>query len=179
MELIMDYSNHHPRGRHKPELSAWSRILLATFIVIVMGGGGFLIYEYKTNKVWAGKYNEYHASVTSWLAERKKNMHHGIAKVRTSSRDQESQEEAVNFEFYNTLQEMQSMEVEAQAEAQRKIADKSVADAKAKTASVKTVAVKKTENAAPVTKKQKQVKISQAIDLENDLLATMKKKNGE
>lgn len=175
----MDYSNHHARGRYKSDLSGWSRILLAAFILLVLGGSGFLIYEYKTNQAFAARFTEYHGRISAWLAERKKNMHHGIAsKVRTNAAEHESEEQDVNFEFYNTLQDMQSMEREAQVQAQHKLDEKSLAETKARLPAVKTetarlTTAKKTDS----TIKKPKTKIN-ASDIESELLAAMKAKSG-
>ena len=181
----MDYSNHHSRGRYKSGFTRLQRFYLVLGIVALVGAGIFAVYEYQTHPQWAETVAGYHNSVNTWLTERKQNMHHGVAaKGRKDVADREDSDQAVNFEFYSTLQDMKSMEVEAQAAAQKKLVDQSDAEAKTKiavekNASLKTVAVKKQDHAVPTAKKIKPVKISHAADLEKDLLATMKQKSGE
>jgi hypothetical protein len=134
--------------------------MLAGVIVLLIGAAGFVFYEYRTHPAWSHTLAEYREKVTDWLAERKKNMHHGIAKVGKQSVENDDDDRRVNFEFYNTLQDMKSMSVDARAAAQVK---------KSETVSSST-AVK--------TVSQKSTKISHAAEIEKDLLAAMKKSDG-
>lgn len=148
----MDYTNL-PVGRRKT--SALPRMMMAGFIVFLMAAAGFVFYEYKTHPAWSAKLAAYRENVSNWLAERKQSMHHGIAKVRTQAAGNSEEDRPVNFEFYNTLQDMKAMSVDARAAVQ-----------------------KKTNEAVQVAKKSQSAKISHAADLEKDLLAAMKKNSG-
>lgn len=147
----MDYSNLS-RGKRK---TAAPRLMLAGVIVLLIGAAGFVFYEYRKHPEWTNKLAAYREKVTDWLAERKKNMHHGIAKVGNQPAVNDDEDRHVNFEFYNTLQDMKSMSASQ---------------------------VKKSENvsasSAVKTVSQKSTKISHAAEIEKDLLAAMKKSDG-
>lgn len=147
----MDYSNLS-RGKRK---TAAPRLMLAGVIVSLIGAAGFVFYEYRTHPAWSNKLAAYREKVTDWLAERKKNMHHGIAKVGNQPVANDDEDRHVNFEFYNTLQDMKSMSA-----SQVKKSDNVSASSAVKTVS------------------QKSTKIIHAAEIEKDLLAAMKKNDG-
>lgn len=165
----MDYSNL-PRGRRKT--TALPRLILAGSIVMLSAVAGFVFYEYRTHAEWFNTLAEYRENVTNWLAERKNNMHHGIAKVRSQPAANDDDDRPVNFEFYNTLQEMKSMSVDARNAVEAKQAEKVSA------APVTKIASQKSNDAVQTNKKSQSAKISHAADLEKDLLAAMKKNGG-
>lgn len=171
----MDY-NHLSRGRRKT--ASLPRLLLAGSVVSLMIGAGFTFHAYKTHPEWAENISDYSERVSTWLAERKKNMHHGIAKVRNAPDERDDGDRPVNFEFYSTLQDMKSMEAEAHAAAQKKLAAKDNPASALKNAP-KTASVKPVDDAERGSKKSQKVKISHAADIENDLLAAMKRNAGE
>jgi hypothetical protein len=180
----MDYSSHNSRGRRQSEgrSSGLARLLLATLIMLLMSASAFLIYEYKTHPEWVDEIAQYRVRVGIWLAERKQGMHHGIARVKNQIVVREDDDRVVNFEFYSTLQEMKSMEAQARDDAEQKLVERSATVPSAKNSilkksqdrNAKTLIAKKHDDAVSSIKKIKQIKISHAEDLENDLLATMK-----
>lgn len=168
----MDYSMHHSRGSgsYEQRTSYWRRLLLLMVLLLLGAGAGFLYYQYKKNPAWAETLTMYHEHISAWLLERKKNMRMGMAAVSSQFTDRDDSERVVNFEFYNTLQDMESMQVEAEAEAQKKIeADEALKAALAK---------RKEKVTAKNVKKVKLVKINRAAELEKDLLAVMKQTGG-
>src|SRR3990167_961505 len=170
----MDY-HHLSRGRQKRKM--WPRILLAGFVAL-MSVAVFSVYEYKSHPDWVESVAAYREHIGSWVSERKQSMRHGIGKVRGDVDEQSHEVRPVDFEFYSTLQEMNSMQAEAHIEAQRKIAEKESAVSKkvaVKRAPVKLVATKDIENTSHRAKKQEYVNANNhAADLEKDLLAAIK-----
>lgn len=169
----MDYN--HLRGRGKS--AALPRLLLSGFIVLLVGGASFMFYEYKAHPEWVEDIAAYRENIGTWLAERKKSMHHGVGKV-SNAPEEDDGDRPVNFEFYSTLQDMKSMQAEAHSAAQRKLAEKNSQEAVVKAASSKTMADNKRDSGEQSAKKTKSVKISHAADLEKDLLATIKQTGG-
>lgn len=169
----MDYN--HLRGREKS--ATLPRLLLAGFIVLVVGGASFMFYQYKTHPEWAEEIAAYREQIGTWLAERKKSMHHGVAKVGKVTEEDDG-DRPVNFEFYSTLQDMKSMQAEAHSAAQRKLAEKNSQEAVVKSIPSKMMVDNKRDSGEQSAKKSKSVKISHAADLEKDLLATIKQTGG-
>lgn len=167
----MNYN--HLRGRGKS--AALPRLFLAGLIVLLAGGASFTFYQYKAHPEWAEDIAAYREHLGTWLAERKKNMHHGAGKV-SNAPEEDDGDRPVNFEFYSTLQEMKSMQAEAHSAAQRKLAEKNGKEVVVKSASSKALAENKRDNTEQVAKNVKS--INHAADLEKDLLATIKQTGG-
>jgi hypothetical protein len=161
----MDYSNHYMYGGRKRGFFAanW-RVLLAVTVVVIGSLAGVSYYEFKTHPQWGEIIADYHARTTTWLAERKKNLHHGIARVKREVIENDDSEREVKFEFYNTLQDMKSMQVDVQAETKMKAQESDPVKPAQK-------------SAAKRTRNEPQTKISRSADIENDLLAAMQQNN--
>ncbi len=150
----MSYSNQYSRGnrKHSQDETSWARIMLAAFLFLFLCAAIVGIYEYKTHPKWAENVAEYRERLSTWYTMRKENLNKKVASVRREVGDSEGSERVVNFEFYNTLQDVPPMQVAAQAEMKKSQELKATA-------------------AAP--------KISHAADLEKDLLAAIKQKTGD
>ena len=164
----MSYSSQYPRGKRKfnQRSIGWSRIIYTMTLLTLLSAVIFGIYEYKSHPEWSVQVAEYRERFTSWLALRKQHLNQKVAKVRRAVGDGEDAERVVNFEFYNTLQDVPPMQVAAQAAMKQKQDQKLEQEQKQE----QRVAVKPAVASA---------KISRAADLEKDLLAAIKQKDGE
>jgi hypothetical protein len=171
----MDYSNHDFYGKDKlgNPGKRRKRWIIAGVAALAIAAAGFLFYEYKTHPEIALRVAEYHEQISEWLAKRKASMHHGIAKVKKQTVHADESGESIHFEFYNTLQEMNSMQADVAAGTQRKLAE----------AEMKKTAVKLKSAGKPqihAAKKPNPEKAGgDAAALENELLAAMQQNNGE
>lgn len=166
----MSYSNQYSYGaRHlNKRRSKWMRVFIITAIVLLLAATFFVVREVKRNPIWMQTLTNYRESVTAWVSLRKQRLHQTVANVRKESKNRDDDERVVKFEFYNTLQDMQSMQVQAQAAATKKQEQKTLEKLNANQIAA----------TATSAKIKKPVKIiTQAADLENDLLAVMKQQS--
>lgn len=133
-----------------PRVAMWRRIKWAMFFALI-GAAIFFAWQFlKKNPEWSEMLGEYKASVSNWIANRKQKIHTTVAKVRQQVGEGDGTPAEVTFQFYDTLQDMKAMQAKPEV--------KTVAD--------KTKAVVKPKHPA---------KVSHTADLENDILAAMKK----
>lgn len=142
--------NYYGHGRRKQDARVvmWRRIKWLTFLALIGAGLFFAWQLLKDNPEWSGMLTEYRGKVTGWIQQRKQKINTTVAKVRQQVGEGDGTPAEVKFEFYNTLQDMKAMQAES----------------KVTTEKVKVAATPKPKR-----------KISHADDLENDILATMKK----
>ncbi|HTM63582.1 MAG TPA: hypothetical protein VL360_03675 [Gammaproteobacteria bacterium] len=161
----MDYGQYS-KGRNQPTKAAagFRRLTLILFIILLFMIAAYAVFQYKTHRKWVEKISTLHESTMQWLAERKKNMHYGVSKVKNDNDDIDHEQQQVKFEFYSTLQEMKSMDADAHQAVQKELAEKTDKNA---------------GRTASKIKKSQQVNVSRAADLENDLLSAIKNKKVE
>jgi hypothetical protein len=159
----MSYSNQYSRGKrkHGQQGGGWPRIIFAAVILVLISVVIFIFYEYKQHPAWGESVADYRSRFSAWVAERKQHLNQKVVSIKHDVVDSDEADRAVNFEFYNTLQDAQPMQAAAQAEMKRNIEQKSIA------------------KAAPVAKAVKSAKIIHAADLEKDLLAAIKQGGGK
>jgi hypothetical protein len=159
----MSYSNQYSRGNRKYDQrkSIWPRLIFASVLVLLVAGVVGTVYEFKKHPEWSETIAEYRTSFTTWVALRKQHLNQKVATIKRNVSGTDETERAVNFEFYNTLQDMQPMQVAAQAEMRKNQEQKTL------------------NKIIPPVKTVKTAKESRATDLENELLAAIKQQGGE
>ena len=187
----MSYSNQPYRGKRQPpkQRSRWWLVAIM-FVITVAVTTFFVMRDIRQNADWVQEATNYRERLATWIDERKQHISKTVVRARKEVGVSDESERVVAFEFYDTLQDMQSMQVEAQAQADKnleenvslkpavKLAEKSAPAPSVKPV-IKSVAKPKVKRViASTAKSAKYTKISHAADLEKDLLATMKKKSG-
>jgi hypothetical protein len=167
---MMSYSNQYSHGKRNRNNSRyiWFAVFFFLLIATVFG-----YRKMQRTPEWSRPVAQYYGKAATWIAERKEHLTQKAAKVRKNIEVSDDPDRAVNFEFYNTLEDMQSMQARVEVETEARNQPKKLADAEQnndKTAAPPLASVK------PKTKQV--VKVSQAADLEKDLLATMKQRGG-
>lgn len=162
----MNYNSHYGHGRRQNKTARYL-VLLAVLVIIASAIIFVGIKQIEQHPAWSKPVAEYYGRTASWIAERKKRFSQTAAAVRKNVEVGDESDRVVNFEFYNTLQDMQSMQSQVEAEViQDKAAAKSIDKKPARLATT----------TSPVTKQKfkKTVTITQAADLEKDVLAAIK-----
>lgn len=163
----MSYSSQYSRFNRKPPRQARWRRLLLIFAVLVVAAVVFLVVrEFQRNPSWIQGIADNSERVKAWVIERKQNLNQTVAKVKKQVGETDPSERTVNFEFYNTLQDMKSMQVDVAAKVTKSLEE--------------TTIIKPADKPviASATKVKKPVKITRAADLEKDLLSAMKQPRG-
>ncbi len=162
----MNYNSHYGHGRRQNKPARYLA-LLAVLVVIASAIIFVGIKQIEQHPAWSKPVAEYYGRTASWIAERKKRFSQTAAAVRKNVEVGDESDRVVNFEFYNTLQEMQSMQSQVEAEmSQSNTAAKSGEKKPARLAAAMSPTVKQ--------KAKKMVAITQAADLEKDVLAAIK-----
>lgn len=159
----MSFSNQYSHGKRHDRRFRYGWLLIAIMLVAFLAA---VIVGYKKinqHPEWTHPVAEYYGRAATWVAERKQRLQETAAAVKKNVEVSNDPERVVNFEFYNTLADMKSMQVSVDA------------DAAAAAAAVKKITPPKIQ--AKVSTK-KSVRITRAADLERDLLATMKQQSG-
>lgn len=162
----MHYNSHYGHGRRQSKAARYL-VLLAVLVIIASAIIFVGIKQIQQHPAWSKPVAEYYGRAASWIAERKKRFSQTAAAVRKNVEVGDEPDRAVNFEFYNTLQDMQSMQTQVEAEINNNAAAKNSDKKPAKMAA-----------AVAKIKAKKTVTITQAADLEKDVLATMKQQSG-
>lgn len=159
----MSFSNQYSHGKRKSSRSRYAWLAIILMLVMVSIAAVFSFKQVRHHPEWSRPVAEYYGRAATWVAERKQRLRQTAAAVKKNVEVSNDPERVVNFEFYNTLEDMQSMQVsvDAEAAATKNLAQKVV-----------------TSEALPKARVKKPARITQAADLENDLLATMKQQGG-
>lgn len=151
----MSYQSYYAHGRRHKNSTRY--LVLLAVLVMIAGALIFIgIKQIERHPDWTKPVAQYYGRAASWVADRKKNYSQKAAAVRKNIEVGDDPDRTVNFEFYNTLQEMQSMQAQEETKVEHE--------------NKKIVAVK--------TPTKKTVTISQATDIEKDLLTAMKQSSG-
>lgn len=161
----MSYSNQYSHGKRHGSRSRYAWAMLVIMLIILVTGAVFSLKKARQHPEWSKPVAEYYGRAATWVAERKQRLRQTAAAVKKNVEVSDDPERVVNFEFYNTLEDMQSMQVTANAE-----------EAAAKNLAQKVVTP---PVSLPKIKPKKPAKIAEATDLERDLLATMKQGGGK
>lgn len=140
--------------------------MLMAVVVALAASLFFVVRDVRRNAAWTESVSEYSSRFKSWVTERKQHLNQTVAQVKKQVGERDDSERVVNFEFYNTLQDMKSMQVDATAKVNQSLEQKALAKTAEKAVTT------------PAVKTKKIVKITQASDLENDLLSVIKQPRG-
>lgn len=151
----MSFSNQYSQGRRKGGRARYVWILVALMIAGLIASG-FALNKVSKHPEWTRPVAEYYGQAASWVAERKQRLKQTAAAVKKNVEVSNDPDRVVNFEFYNTLEDMQSMQSAVNIE---------------ETQSKNLAAEQK-------AKPKKPARITQAADLERDMLATIKQQGG-
>lgn len=162
----MNYNSHYGHGRRQNNSTRYL-VLLAVLVIIASAIIFVGIKQIEQHPAWSKPVAEYYGRAASWIAERKKRFSQTAAAVRKNVEVGDESDRVVNFEFYNTLQDMQSMQSQVEAEVNHD-------NAAAKSIDKKPVKLATAATQAAKLKMKKTVTITQAADLEKDVLAAIK-----
>src|SRR3990167_6889882 len=102
---MMSYSNQYSHGKRNTNNLRY--IWIAVFVLLLIAA--FFGYrKMARTPEWSRPVAQYYGKAATWIAERKQQLTQKAVKVRESVEVSDDPDRTVNFEFYNTLEDMQS-----------------------------------------------------------------------